>query len=328
MSVRDTIKESIGKQYKISEDYVNKGIEGKEKKKIACEKCGSSGFIRVVNGGSAPPESKRCDCRRKQDLAENMERGWKGLVFAGRTDKTELSDYLRKNAWITSPIDIFKGHFRRVAIDKGPHWKFKVLTDADLVQAWLANIAMKGVEILDRDYKDIDPLETDYVTLEHAAKANSFLCIILGIKSASNKETTNVLMEVLRTRYQLNMPTWIVDQPEKPLSTGHLCYSTELDFFLRQWPHRRVRLASLNSSSGNTAKPENRSGSNVIENKTDEAIRDKAKKIESELPIVPSISHLVSDDMLSPPTPIEAHQTVDISSKLANRTRTVKKPRR
>ena len=315
MSVSDIIRDTLGKEYKLSKDYVDVGVEGKEKKKILCDKCGNSGFIRIISDGTTPPQSKRCDCRRKQDLAENMERGWKGLVFASRIPKTELSDVLRKNVWITATTDLFKGHFRRVAIEKGPLWRFKVLTDADLVQAWLANISMKGVEIMDNDFKELDPLENDYLTLEHAAKSNKFLCIILGVKSASNKETPNVLMEVLRIRYQLNMPTWIVDQPERPLSYGHLCFSTELEFFLKQWPHKRIRLRGSNQPQSDTL-------TSIDSNEMPFQIVSRP----SPPTVAPSIDHLVEVRQFE--SPRSSGETRDISSKLNNRARPVKKPKR
>lgn len=308
MSIKETIKETLGKEYTLSRDYIDTGVEGKEKKKIICGKCGNSGFIRLETDDMTPPQSKRCDCRRKQDLAENMERGWKGLVFAAKIPKTELSDLLRRNVWVTASTDVFKGHFRRVAIDKGPFWRFKVLTDADLVQAWLANIAIKGIEIMDSDFKDMDAFENDYLTLEHAAKSNKFLCIILGVKSASNKETPNVLMEVLRIRYQLGMPTWIVDQPEKPLSYGHLCYSTELDFFLKQWPHNRVRL----KSNGVSHQPVQ------LQNSSEEMPFQIVSR-----PTTPSVAHLVEEQNNN-----NSSDTRDISNKLNSRVRTVKKPKR
>lgn len=315
MSIRETIKDSLGKEYKLSKDYVDVGCEGKERKQILCSKCGNSGFIRIITDLDTPPQSKRCDCRKKQDLAENMERGWKGLVFANKVPSTELSSLVRKNVWVTSSIDNFKGHFRRVAIEKGPTWNFRVLTDADLVQAWLANIAIKGVEILDSDFRDMNPLENDYLTLDHASKANKFLCIILGVKSASNKETSNILVEVLRTRYQLNMPTWIVDQPEKPLAYGHLCYSTEVDFFLKQWPHRRLKL----NGNGATSTPED--PTQVREKTYDELPFQTVSRTK------PSVEHLVKPD-----SSVESYNTStdtkDISSRLANRTRPVKKQKR
>lgn len=311
-SIRDIILASIGKTYKLSDDYSEEIIQPSPSATVNCQECGDTGFIRmVVEGSIHPPESKRCKCRRKIDLADNMERGWKGLVFAQKFASSELTELSRKNLWITAPIDLFKGHFRRVAIDKGPAWKFRVLTDADLVQAWLANIAMRGVEILDSQFKDIDPLSTDFVTLDHAAKSMGFLCIILGIKSTANRETPNVLMEVLRIRYQMNMPTWIVDQPEKPLDHGHLCYSSEIDYFLRSWPHKRVK---LNGGGVRPSKPKLPSASSVIY-EGDNPYAPKSAEYDD----IPGL------DQISDPTPSSKIQTFDLNDKLANRVKPTRK---
>lgn len=112
-------------------------------------------------------------------------------------------------------------------------WFFKVVTDAELVQAWLATAASRGVEIHDPDA--IPSPSQVHLTLVDLVSPPEFLIIRLGVKQAANKETATVLHEALAMRFHEGKPTWIWDQPMMKLQEGHLCYDPLLMDDLALW---------------------------------------------------------------------------------------------
>lgn len=199
----------------------------------SCLKCGGTGSVEVEWTSPHPPTFRRCDCVLYKDILENVERGLKGLSIAPVIKSTPLYERDEESLWITAGEE-FLSHLRHVAIRKPIHWAFRVISDAELVTAWLASIALKGEEIRDGDAHKIS---TKYLTIPDLVVPPDLVIIRMGVKVARNAASPEVLAEAVNTRFHEGKPTWIWDEPHHPLNTGHLFWSDEVSRTLRAFPH-------------------------------------------------------------------------------------------
>lgn len=203
-----------------------------------CPMCRGRGRLSVEHppGYRGPPSLRLCQCVLVKEILANLDRGMAGLSKARKVPKSPLLAYVDKDLRISAPPEWFEPHMRHVALRQSPRWDFRVVSDADLVQAWLATAASKGMEIFDVDARrDMETASLRYMTLTDIAKAASLLVIRLGVKSAANREMPNVLLEVVRMRAHEDLPTWIWEQPNNPLAIGHLCWSEFVEMEVGGW---------------------------------------------------------------------------------------------
>ena len=179
--------------------------------------------------GTHPPSMTRCDCVLREDLLANAERVMPGLSTAPSVTRSSLAEAWSKNIWVTANSQWFSAHLRHVAVRRPPVWAGRVVSDADLVTSWLASTALKGIEILDADAYEAS---IKYLTLTDLATPPDLLIIRMGVKVARNVACSEVLAEAINMRLHLKRPTWIWDQPDRPLMEGHLFWSSDVDFSL------------------------------------------------------------------------------------------------
>ena len=194
--------------------------------KTDCPMCGGRGVLLVPD--TVPPSYQNCRCVLAKLIARNVEKGWKGLMKAKRIKSSPLGSYLDSNLWVRGLQPSFQRHLkyttiRRLAVNNS--WFFKVVSDADLVQAWLATTVLQGLDLLDPDLQNPS---LEHLTLVDLILPPDLLIVHLGVKRAANKEMSGVLYEALSTRYHEDKPTWIFDQPYNKLQAGHLCYDPHL----------------------------------------------------------------------------------------------------
>jgi hypothetical protein len=214
-----------------------------------CPKCGGRGFYDSSNKENPVPQVVRCSCTLKKDILRNVERGWKGLTKADKIGESSLLDKVEDYCHITADDNTLKAHLRFVGLRQGPDWSFKVVSDADLIVAWLASATIKGGEIFD---PDANKISTKFLTLVDLIEPPEFLVIKLGVKTANNSAMPRVLLEAIQHRSHLGKITWIVDQPTARLNESHLCYSIEVDHALRDW--EKIDLMSNVVSAKKTSK--------------------------------------------------------------------------
>lgn len=179
-----------------------------------------------------------CQCVVRKEILANMERGFQGLQHAQVLPDSPLLKWKETDLWITSSKEWFTAHLRFVAIRQPPRWGFRVCTDADLMQAWLATVALKGHEIYDADSFELNSRRSmDYLTLVDIALPPPLLIIRLGVKAARNVAMPEVLLEALRHRSHEGKPTWVWDQPDYPLAEGHLSWSPSVAEEISGWKH-------------------------------------------------------------------------------------------
>ena len=164
----------------------------------------------------------------------NVNRGWAGLTSAPKIPRSPLMEHAGKNLYITATDATLRAHLRHVALRSGPYWYFRVVTDSDLMTAWLAPIALAGKEVLDPDAATVS---TEKATLVDLVEPPELLVIRLGVKSARNSATPEVLLEALYHRSHIGKATWVVDQPSRRFDPSHLAFSEDGLHHIQQWPH-------------------------------------------------------------------------------------------
>lgn len=164
----------------------------------------------------------------------------RGLSKAGKVPSSPLTKSVDSDARVTASTPWFQAHLRHVAVRQSPRWGFRVCTDADLMQAWLATAAAQGHEIRDPDASEgLSKRSLDYMTLVDIAIPPTLLVIRLGVKSARNVAMPEVLLEAIRVRTHEGRPTWVWDQPDNPLMEGHLSWSPTVMEEISGWRHVR-----------------------------------------------------------------------------------------
>jgi len=176
-----------------------------------------------------------------------VDRGWKGLMAApnlegGSVLLEQAQD--QENCWITSDRPTLRVHAKHTALRMGPKWKFNVVTDAELITAWLATAGLAGMKMLDPDIMlEAAPVSLRKLTLIDMVEPPDTLIVILGVKAARNVAMPEVLMETISLRKAAGKPLWLIDQPQKPFREGHRAWSQEVRDALSGF--RVVRLDSL-----------------------------------------------------------------------------------
>lgn len=206
-----------------------------------CEKCRGRGVIPVP--GIVPPAVQECSCTLVRKIALNVERGWKGAMKSPPVPGSPLRGLERDNVWMTGLVSNIRAHVKHVAIRQPTRWFFRKVTDSDLIAAWLATSALKGIEIFDSDVAARPPSMED-LTLKDIALPSDLLIIELGVKRTANREMANVLFEALSTRVSEDKPTWIFDTPTNPFKEGHRAFSYDLLDHLNMWDFKRLEIGT------------------------------------------------------------------------------------
>jgi len=210
---------------------------------LNCDLCAGTGMVEVEGPSPHPPSFRRCDCALRKDILQNVERGLNGLSSVRAIPSSPLVDLEGGNLWVTSG-ESFLPHLRHLAIRKPVTWNFRVVSDAELVTAWLSTVALKGKDIIDADAYMVS---TKFLSIPDLVVPPDLLIIRMGIKVARNAASSEVLAEAISTRIHEMKPTWIWDEPDRPLNSGHLFWSDAVGRLIKPWS----RLSLLGSNSNN-----------------------------------------------------------------------------
>ncbi len=194
-----------------------------------CPQCKGTGMVRRESEPPHPPQYVRCSCVLRRDIIANVERGMNGLSRAPRIKSSPLLDQHNTNVWVTAGSN-FLAHLRHVAVRQPSTWLLRVTSDAELVTAWLASVAVNGQDILDPDAYMVS---TKHLTVTDLVTPPDLLVIRMGVKVARNQAAAEVLAEALNERTHAGTPTWVWDEPHHPLNAGHLFWSDDVASALR-----------------------------------------------------------------------------------------------
>lgn len=186
-----------------------------------CKICGGTGSVEADNLAPHPPTFRRCDCALRKDILGNVERSLAGLSLSQVIATSPLLGKHDKNLLITSGVE-FKAHLRHVLVRQPITFMTRVASDAELMTAWLATVALAGKDILDADAFAVS---TQFLTITDLVTPPDLLVIRMGVKVARNVAASEVLAEAINLRMHESKPTWIWDEPHAPLNPGHLFWS-------------------------------------------------------------------------------------------------------
>lgn len=197
-----------------------------------CPTCGGRGVVTLKVKG--PPQTKRCDCVLRQALIDNMNRAWFGLSKVKPVKESPLLPHIGENVWVTGGENALKQHLLSVGLRQKADWYFKVVSDADLITAWLGSMSIKGAEIFD---PDVSTVSSRHMNLVDLIEPPELLIIRLGVKKARNQAMGEVLWETLQHRIHINKPVWLVDSNDDPLTPSHICWIEGIQGLLIQLKH-------------------------------------------------------------------------------------------
>jgi hypothetical protein len=215
-----------------------------------CNVCGGSGMVQGPPDPPHPPSFDRCECALRKDILANVERGYPGLSVAPVIEKSPLLGQHAANVWVTTGQTFFS-HLRHVAVRQPATWSFKVISDAELVTAWLATAGLGSGEIIDPDAYRVS---TKYMTIPDLVSPPDLVVIRMGIKVARNVAAPEVLAEAINTRLHDRKPTWVWDSKASPLDAGSLFWSTEVASILSSF-HRLGVTGNGGMPPGNSKTP-------------------------------------------------------------------------
>jgi hypothetical protein len=184
--------------------------------------------------------TRPCVCTLKRDVLVNVERGWVGLAKAKPIEKSPLYGLHKENLWITASGKDLREHLRHIAVRMGPSWYFRVVTDIDLMNSWLAKDLPVIYDVEVEQARQEYAVSNQATNLTELIEAPELLIVRLGVKAARNSATPEVLLETLQHRDHLGKTTWVIDQKIYPLQAGHIAYSDGVCAFISDWKHIKL----------------------------------------------------------------------------------------
>lgn len=197
-----------------------------------CEKCGGIGLVKTDKTYRGEPIMTQCSCKLKESLLKQCDKAWMGLSQYPAKKQSPLKGKMKECIIISSDKENLCPHLKGAILnEKNPHLFIKVVSDANLMSAWLSNMSLAQSEIFDPDFTR----ELSVRGLEDLAESPHLLIIRLGVKTARNVAMPEVLVETIELRNHLNKPTWIVVDPKQPLEQGHISWSSAVEEAIDGW---------------------------------------------------------------------------------------------
>lgn len=203
---------------------------------VDCPYCKGRGVVLLPQEERKPwvigEATKPCVCTIRRDQNLNLRRAWQSAASSRPFKDTPLTNFCDRNLRIRTDLVLFRRHLATLAFHRPPRWSFKVITDVDLMTSWLYS----ANEVFDGDV-GLSRLrgENQSSRLTDLVEPWDLVIFRLGVKTARNSATPEVLLEALYHRDQMGLPTWVADDPQKPFKEGHLAWSYEAGTFLEEW---------------------------------------------------------------------------------------------
>lgn len=210
-----------------------------------CPDCNGRGKIKVPMKNK-PPKERLCQCTYIGQMNRKLENTWQGLSKISPIQESPLLEYIDKRVWLTAEPTWLMSNLRHLVTRQPLEWKVKVITDKELMAAWLATAALAGVDILDKEAFEVT---TYKLSIEDLVQPYDLVILRLGVKMARNSAMPEVLMEALALREHLEKATWVWDQPTRSLGEGHRCWSLEVQDELSRYE----RVKNTRSAAFSTA---------------------------------------------------------------------------
>lgn len=207
-----------------------------------CKICGGTGYLPLTEEdpayilrqkrygiyADAYHCEKRCAC--KVDEMFSLKVGPE-IYMADKLKSSALHSCVDKDVFIDAYRSDFLPHLRYSLFQEGLSFFFRAVTDSHLRDVFVGT----------------DP---DFPSLASVAGSPDLLVIYLAVLSHSNKAMAGVILEVLKVRKYVGLPTWLVNPPDTPFSEGHLAWSSDLDYYMKQQNFEHKKIGTRKSASG------------------------------------------------------------------------------
>lgn len=200
-----------------------------------CDKgCGGTGWVTVDD-----MTRRKCICAYARELRAHLERVCEGnagkdLVAATILESSPLyepggSDLTQSNLFIKTPsLWALYPHLKWVLTFKGLSFTTKLVTDMMLKGVWVGDesYAMRAKSKRDNveTFNSISDLIGEHVHLA---------IIQLGVVQ-KNVRLPEIILEALKLREALSLPTWLLETPDKPFGPGAPAYSYETAKYIEE----------------------------------------------------------------------------------------------
>lgn len=203
----------------------------------SCQQCFGAGVVRSVPTYTKVTGTRPCRCVLERDVLLNVERGWRGLSQFDPVPSSPLVGMTETNLYVTASSKLTGEHVRHVAVRQGPRWLFNVVSDAQLMDAWLSRV--DDTEVFDSDVIQARNVSVSgkFGALVDMIEPPALLIVVVGVKAARNSAMPEVLAETLQHRLYLQKPTWVIDRPDYRLTNGHISYSDIVGSIVSRWRH-------------------------------------------------------------------------------------------
>jgi len=145
-----------------------------------------------------------------------------------------LVDKTRINAIVKGYWPDLLSHFKWTFIVKYntvrlERFSFQIITDEKLRNVWFGKESNQA-----RSKKQRDQDVATFNTVEDLLGTNYNLAIIrLGFLGWKNQAMGGILKEALMVRQALNLPTWLIEDPESPFEEGHYSWSRDVAEYIK-----------------------------------------------------------------------------------------------
>ena len=192
-----------------------------------CSKCGGAGRIQVNE-----TTMRQCICAYAADMRAHL-----GLLIASASVIPESplfvpdgDDLTLENIHLKGYLPTILSHLKWAFTFKGLGFKFKVVTDQQILDVWLGKSSYTKQVEEQREIKDV------YNTLEDlVGKESDLVIVLLGRLISPNRAMPAVLLEALMIRQTLNLPTWVIENTQMPFTLGHRSWNFEIDQFIKDY---------------------------------------------------------------------------------------------
>ncbi len=205
----------------------------------ACSRCRGVGDVQIEGVWV------HCVCVARLSKVQRVRACWPPDVLraAGRNEvrQSALDGRLRENLRIRAERGVLVSHLARAVVASGRIELVRIASDADLVDAWLANVG---------DLRDDEAAghrgeqEARYRNVSDLVAPPKLLVLYVGVRAARLADLPDLILEAIQVRQQRGLATWVVDTVDRPLAEGRCpAWREDLAAMLAGWPTVRLNSA-------------------------------------------------------------------------------------
>jgi hypothetical protein len=221
-----------------------------------CPKCGGKGHIKSVGqDATGYPQVFMAPCTCV--MVERFKHRVGPDIYTARSLKrSPLMSRTDKNLFLHAERDDLLPHLKFVLWHSGFDFFFRLLTDLDVIDAWLSKD--KGNFSPNRDIATTSAtlgMGVAWSSLRDAVEDPQLLVLYLGVSTHPNRALSNALAEAVKIRIFAGKPTWVINPTTRPWAEGyHPCYSEGLNDLLFQYCEQHILTNLTEAEAGSASK--------------------------------------------------------------------------